>query len=161
MVKKIATVKQLRDEMRIVLTQMKKFHADDLKETADGIVAEMHEPGNAPTYPIKWDSEKQRRAFFASNGFGGGIPTVRRNAIPQGWKKTPMRGGSLQVLNTEDGAMFVNGLWIGDKVDLLQDGRLPVWQSKIHRGRWKVFARVARMYLRRLVRKIEKRGKKK
>ena len=28
-------------------------------------------------YPIEWESEKQRRAFFATDGFGGGIPSRR------------------------------------------------------------------------------------
>lgn len=27
--------------------------------------------------PFQWSSERQRRAFFATNGFGRGIPTVR------------------------------------------------------------------------------------
>lgn len=30
-----------------------------------------------PRYPIRWKSERQKRAFFASNGFGRGIPTGR------------------------------------------------------------------------------------
>ncbi len=30
-----------------------------------------------PKYPIRWKSEKQRRAFFATDGFGKGIPYKR------------------------------------------------------------------------------------
>jgi hypothetical protein len=36
-------------------------------------------------YPIQWTTEKQRRAFFATNGFGGGIPTQRTGEIPAAW----------------------------------------------------------------------------
>jgi hypothetical protein len=36
--------------------------------------------------PYKWQSENQRRAFFATDGFGGGIPTVRTGKIAGGWK---------------------------------------------------------------------------
>jgi hypothetical protein len=43
------------------------------------------EPGKVK-YPIKWKSEKQRRAFFATNGFGKGIPTRRNHKLVQGWK---------------------------------------------------------------------------
>jgi len=31
--------------------------------------------------PFLWSSEKQRRAFFATDGFGRGIPTVRTNEL--------------------------------------------------------------------------------
>jgi hypothetical protein len=32
-------------------------------------------------YPIRWTSERQRRAFFATNGFGRGIPTKRTGDV--------------------------------------------------------------------------------
>ena len=32
-------------------------------------------------YPIRWTSERQRRAFFASDGFGRGIPTKRTGLV--------------------------------------------------------------------------------
>lgn len=36
----------------------------------------------APVFrPIQWKSEKQRRAFFATDGFGGGIPTRRTGKV--------------------------------------------------------------------------------
>lgn len=38
-----------------------------------------------PQYPIRWKSERQRRAFFASNGFGRGIPTQRSGALQEAW----------------------------------------------------------------------------
>jgi len=41
-----------------------------------------HGPGN----PYKWQSEKQRKAYFASNGFGGGIPSRRTGAVNRGWQ---------------------------------------------------------------------------
>lgn len=50
-------------------------------------------PGSVK-YPIQWASPKQRRAFFATNGFGRGIPTVRTNDLQKAWRL---------VLNTTDG----------------------------------------------------------
>jgi hypothetical protein len=35
--------------------------------------------------PYKWQSDKQRRAYFASDGFGGGIPSTRTNELRNGW----------------------------------------------------------------------------
>jgi hypothetical protein len=34
----------------------------------------------------KWNSEKQRRAFFATKGFGGGIPSKRTGKMKEGWR---------------------------------------------------------------------------
>ncbi len=36
-------------------------------------------------YPIQWTTPLQRRAFFASDGFGGGIPTRRIGKLQKGW----------------------------------------------------------------------------
>jgi len=41
-----------------------------------------HGAGN----PYKWQSDKQRKAYFASNGFGGGIPSRRTGAVNRGWQ---------------------------------------------------------------------------
>lgn len=41
-------------------------------------------PGK-PSYPIRWKSDRQRRAFFATNGFGKGIPTQRSGKLQEGW----------------------------------------------------------------------------
>jgi len=35
--------------------------------------------------PYQWQSEKQRRAYFASDGFGGGIPYQRTGSMSDGW----------------------------------------------------------------------------
>ncbi len=35
--------------------------------------------------PYQWQSGKQRRAYFASNGFGKGIPYQRTNSLSDGW----------------------------------------------------------------------------
>lgn len=44
------------------------------------------EPG-PPVYPIRWKTERQRRAFFATHGFGRGIPASRSQppVVLEGW----------------------------------------------------------------------------
>lgn len=37
-------------------------------------------------YPIRWKTERQRRAFFASGGFGRGIPTQRTGKALAAWE---------------------------------------------------------------------------
>jgi hypothetical protein len=36
--------------------------------------------------PYHWTSDKQRKAFFATDGFGGGIPYSRTQTLSRGWK---------------------------------------------------------------------------
>lgn len=52
--------------------------AKDMKPSVD---AALNTPPGPVRYPIQWTSEKQRRAFFATDGFGRGIPTRRSNKV--------------------------------------------------------------------------------
>lgn len=42
-------------------------------------------PPRKPGMKIRWTSEKQRRAYFATDGFGGGIPYTRTGKLAAGW----------------------------------------------------------------------------
>lgn len=80
----------------------------------------------SPTYPISWDTAKQKRAFFATDGFGGGIPHERANDLPQLFQKT-------EPAVTPD---HIHGEVVGQEpwLQFLMGDRN---QSNIHRGRWK------------------------
>jgi hypothetical protein len=52
------------------------------------LLAQLQQEPGPPKYPIRWTTERQRRAFFATNGFGRGIPTKRTHAISQAWQVT-------------------------------------------------------------------------
>jgi hypothetical protein len=68
-------------------------------------------PGS-PVYPIRWKSERQRKAFFASKGFGRGVPTRRRNVIIRAWEVklgTRPGGGSVTLYNPQDAWVFLQG----------------------------------------------------
>lgn len=82
------------------------------------------EPG-PPRYPIAWASERQRRAFFATNGFGRGIPTRRTGFILHSWEiMIHQHGGELVIvaINSAPYAEFVYG----------------PRQQPFHAGRWPV-----------------------
>lgn len=61
-----------------------------------------HGEGN----PYKWDSDRQRKAYFASNGFGGGIPYQRTQNLAQGWNVLG-EGKNQIVVNEVPYAAFV------------------------------------------------------
>ena len=63
-----------------------------------------HGEGN----PYQWQSDKQRRAYFASNGFGGGIPYNRKYDLRFGWKYI-INGVQTKVVNALNYAGFVMG----------------------------------------------------
>lgn len=68
-------------------------------------------PGK-PHYPIRWKSEKQRRAFFASDGFGGGIPSTRTGKLLASYDVVVIDtngGGVLSITNSDPKARFVVG----------------------------------------------------
>lgn len=67
------------------------------------------EPGPV-RYPIAWTSERQRKAFFASDGFGAGIPTGRSGRVARGWQLTGKFAngrGEFIVENPVEYAQFV------------------------------------------------------
>lgn len=65
-------------------------------------------------YPIEWTSERQRRAFFATNGFGSGIPYQRTGGLGQAWQLTSVRsanGATLILGNRNPAAKYVYGFF--------------------------------------------------
>lgn len=66
----------------------------------------LHGAGN----PYVWQSEKQRRAFFATKGFGRGIPTKRTFNLRFGWKVVKWGDGvNTKIVNDQPYADFVQG----------------------------------------------------
>lgn len=69
------------------------------------------EPGR-PRYPIRWKSERQRRAFFATNGFGRDIPTQRTHQLANGWEvsvQSLANGGAIEARNDTVYLRWVEG----------------------------------------------------
>lgn len=60
-------------------------------------------------YPIDWQTDKQRKAFFATDGFGSGIPTKRSNALITSWVvvvSTQVRTNLVTLYNNRPEAKF-------------------------------------------------------
>lgn len=84
----------------------------------------LRQPAPKPGYPIHWDSERQKRAYFATNGFGAGIPYQRKGTTEAGWVLESLDDG-YRLANETTAAFFVYG-------DLFKRKS----QSRIHAGRW-------------------------
>ena len=104
------------DELAAFASQIANIHQQIgqrvYAEIHPALIDELRFKPDAPTYPIEWTSEKQRRAFFASDGFGGGIPTERTDSIVNGWRVTAKGSGnrySIVAVNAVPGAPYVVG----------------------------------------------------
>jgi hypothetical protein len=87
-----------------------------------------------PPRRVRWDSERQKRAYFATDGFGGGIPYRRTGTYGRSWiiRRNPrsarvMAGYSLIGNAVQRGrhySKYVGGDAGGES------------QSRIHQNRW-------------------------
>lgn len=83
---------------------LEKIRADFMNELS-------FEP-SAVKYPIEWTSDRQRKAFFATDGFGGGIPSQRSGGVSDGWTVAGRASGGsyvVEVSNAAPHAKFVVG----------------------------------------------------
>lgn len=103
---------------------------EEMFELSRRIRRRMAVPAPKPDYPINWDTLRQRKAFFATGGFGGGIPHKRkkRKGYPHSFRVIKIKDG-YKINNSYPGAVYIGG-----------DER-GLGQSRIHAGRWPLFRR--------------------
>lgn len=146
------------------LKQLVEKSSDALMEafekTAKEITDDMREIGKPVAYPVQWDSEKQRKAFFATDGFGSGIPYQRKGDYENSWKKTQLPNG--WEVSAKHPAGAIGGTLKGASSLIAQGGQsFTSWQSKIHRGRWRSFLTTATQRVSEMPKDIIKRLKQK
>lgn len=91
-----------------------------IRPLASRMLEDLRRQPQAARKPFIWKSERQRRAFFATDGFGGGIPTQRTGDLSAGWDIEFVNsddGGILQATNDVAHTQFVQG-------DFAQPGHL-------------------------------------
>jgi len=103
-----------------------------LYDAAVYIRSQMKQEGDPVVYPIRWDSVKQRKAFFASDGFGSGIPTRRSGEYQKNWQVIKSEGDD----GYDVGNPLAHSKYIGGTA------RSVNRQSRIHKGRWPLFKEV-------------------
>lgn len=94
---------------------------DLLFDTATRVKERLAVPGKPVTYPIDWDSDKQRRFVMAKLRAEGGPPYVRKGGYDLAFR----------VERYEYGARLFAPYPFGAVVGLASG-----WQSRIHRNRW-------------------------
>ena len=99
------------EEVKKMLEELPKEIGDAGVERANDYIVEFERlyPDSKKGQPFVWTSDKQRKAYFASNGFGEGIPYQRKFRIRWGWKK--LGKGMLQIVVNE----VPYAHWVKDK----------------------------------------------
>jgi len=127
-------IKRLDAEIRKEIKQVNKTAAEKILE-------KMATPGKPITYPVQWDSPKQRRYVMWLLRSTNNLPYTRTDKHVKRWKIVNVRGG-FSVVNTRKTTIYLSGNLKGKS------------QSRIHRGRWPLFADVIKATTRTLPKKI-------
>lgn len=97
-----------------------------------------YEPG-LPSYPIDWQTEKQRQAFFASDGFGGGIPHKRKGSQNK-WSVNLTASQGRVIIDLSNPLPQAKYIW-GGFIERTRDS-----QQRMHVGRWPTAYTIAEKY---------------
>jgi len=145
-VKNAKIVKAGFEHLRRAIPEISRLR---LYQAAVEIVRGMKQPGKPIQYPVRWDTQKQRRAYFATKGtFIRGytgpskIPTKRTRIYQKAWQlravtQSPANVG-YDVGNPLAHARHIGGRSTGGG------------QSKIHKGRWPLFKRQVEIVVKKL-----------
>lgn len=90
-----------------------------LSEIRDELYDELADEPPRRNYPqdydnskLDWTSERQRKAYWATDGFGAGIPFKRSGKMSRSWKITGKARGAnfdIEVKNSSKGARYTVG----------------------------------------------------
>lgn len=83
---------------------MQRVWVQNTRGIANELLRVVSKPPGVVKRPIQWASEKQRKAYFASNGFGKGIPYKRSGKLSRGWEVKYTFSGSEGIISLENPA---------------------------------------------------------
>lgn len=120
---------------------------DVFAEFSEEIRRIMSRPGLPVTYPIEWDSEKQKWFVIRKLEEEGNLPYRRTNAHSMGWVSEPINGGYMTA-NIGHQAVFLYGTPTGQFAGAVHVQ--PSGQSHIFKDRWRLVRPVVEAVLSKL-----------
>jgi hypothetical protein len=150
------SVQQAVEKMKRIPRRLEESALPILRESAEKIRRIMSRPGLGVRYPIRWDSERQRRYVMAKLRREGNLPYQRTGAHANAWETQDLANGSV-VQNLGHKAVFLYGSASGE----FAGARLvtKTGQSHIHEGRWRLVRPVIESVLSRIPKQILERFK--
>ena len=104
---------------------------------------DLSKPPKSPKPPGLWDSERQKIAYFKSDGFGSGIPYKPTGRASRSWIIRAIGKIGWTLTNTFKAAVYLFGNYEGER------------QSVIHAGRRPNFYETVRVHVERLPKAIQ------
>ena len=104
----------IREAAQDASRRMNKAYKRKIKRLRQQLLDELRVYPGPAKKPFKWASERQRRAYFATDGFGWGIPYVRTDALKASWTthiRDQKDGAVFEVENRAPYAIYVMGDW--------------------------------------------------
>lgn len=133
-----------QEALRRLQERIIAFNAEAKEQSIEEVIDVVGKPGEKPEYPIKWDSVKQRKAFFATHGFGGGIPYKRTGAYVNAFAASDVDDSAWRLTNDNPYARYVGGDSDGNRY------------SRIHLGRWPLVRAVVNYVVNKFVEELER-----
>lgn len=103
-----------------------------LDRANEEVVFMMQKEGAPVQGKLDWDSPEQQKAFFASDGFGEGIPYQRNHGYINAYQTRAIEGG-VQIENVGHAALMIAGSPSGN---ILGSKVTASGQSHLFAGRW-------------------------
>jgi len=111
--------------------EVPKIARKDIYDALRGARKIMSTPGRKPTYPIDWDSDKQRRYVMAMLRAANNIPYRRTDELPKGWTIERAGANGYMLHNPAPAAVYVYGNYEGRRQSHIHEGRHPVAQETV------------------------------
>lgn len=134
-------------ELKAIPGKLNRAGTKTLRSASEEVVRIMKRPGLPPSYPIDWDSIKQKIFVIIKLRKEKNLPYRRKNAYVNAWENRPIEGG-FQSENIGHQALFLAGSVSGEypgAVHVTSTG-----QSHIFAGRWRLIKPVVASVLARM-----------
>lgn len=118
----------VRQGLEDVLNEAPKIGRKRIYDMMRDVLKILKTPGKKPTYPIKWDSDRQRRYVIAMLRARDNLPYRRTDALPRGWDIARVDKG-YRLANAASAAVYVYGNYEGERQSSIHEGRHPVFQE--------------------------------
>lgn len=123
------TAQLVRQGLEDLGNEIPKIGRKRIYEALKRIQKTLKIPKSRPGYPIQWDSVKQRKAFFASDGFGRGVPTSRSGKSLE-WQ-IASNGNGYTLLNPAEYARHLYGRYDGSGQSRIFQGDYPLFVNVV------------------------------
>lgn len=110
--------------------EIPKIARRDIYDMMREVRSIMRTPGRRPTYPIQWDSDKQRRYVLALLRSQDNLPYQRTDELPSGWD-IERTGHGYRLFNRAPQAVYLYGNFEGARQSKIHEGRHPIVQQAV------------------------------